>query len=475
MTGAELRRDVALGVRANVLQLGLLAVVTVFVGMMVGIQRTVVPLLAGPQFGVDSVLVTLSFIIAFGSAKAVANFIAGWLADHNGRKMVLIAGWLVALPVPLMIGLAPSWSWIVGANLLLGVNQGLCWTMTLVMMGDLAGGRRRGLVIGVNELTGYVAIGLAALVSVPLAQTHGTRVWLAGAGFTVALVGLLVSLGVRDTLVHARSSGRPRRKQLAGPWRSVPRRVILPHRDPELVGCYQAGLVTKVNDAGVWGLVPLLLSARGFPLTEVTVVAAVYPLVWGMAQGVTGAVSDLVNRRPLVVAGLLTQAFGLGLLGVADGFAVAVGASAIVGAGTALVYPTLLAAVRDIADGAWEASAFGAYRLWRDAGFVAGALGAGVLADAAGLTAAITAAAVVSAGSAVVAFRLLPCRLADPRRASGEVTAARTRDRRAHSRSQGSRTTPRPASAADESARAWGPRSRWRRQPCVDERLDGDS
>jgi MFS family permease len=407
------------GIRRNMRHLVLLALVTAFVGFMVGLERTVVPLMAGEEFGVDSVLVTLSFIVAFGAAKAVANFLAGWLADNGGRKALLVAGWLAALPVPFMIGLAPTWSWIVAANLLLGVNQGLCWTMTLVMMSDLAGGRRRGLTIGVNEMTGYVAIGLAALLSVPLAHAHGVRHLLLAAGLAIALAGLGASLFTKETLPHARAVGPPRLNRLAGAWRTVPRRVLLPRRNPELVACYQAGLVTKVNDAGIWGVVPLLLVARGFRAGEVAVVAAVYPLAWGLGQGLTGALSDLADRRPLVVVGMLTQALGFGLLVVAEGFPVALAASVVLGAGTALVYPTLLAAVRDIAHGGWEASAFGAYRLWRDTGFVVGALAVGALADAAGMTVAVGGAAVVSAASAAVALRLLPRHLAGRRAGRG--------------------------------------------------------
>lgn len=413
----DMRRSgaVPLGIRRNARQFALLALVTAFVGLMVGVERTVVPLMAGPEFGVDSALVTLSFIVAFGATKAVANFLAGWLADHDGRKALLIAGWLAALPVPFMIGLAPTWSWVVAANLLLGLNQGLCWTMTLVMMSDLAGGRRRGMAIGANEMTGYVAIAVAALVSVPLAEAHGAGPSLLAAGLAVALAGLIAAVFTRETLPHARAVGPPRRNLLAGAWRTVPGRVLLPRRNPELVACYQAGLVTKVNDAGIWGLVPLLLAARGFPPGEIAVIAAAYPLVWGLGQGLTGALSDLVDRRPLVVMGLLIQALGFGMLVVADGFALALAASVVLGAGTALAYPTLLAAVRDIAHGGWEASAFGAYRLWRDSGFVVGALAVGVLADVAGMTVAISGAAVVSAGSAAVALRLLPRHLAGRR------------------------------------------------------------
>lgn len=423
--------DVRLGLRPNRSQFALLALVTVFVGLTVGLERTVVPLMAGEEFGIDSALVTLSFITAFGVTKAIANFLAGWLADRDGRKSLLIAGWLAALPVPLMVGLAPSWGWVVAGNLLLGVNQGLCWTMTLVMMSDLAGGRRRGLAIGLNELTGYVAIGLATLASVPLAESHGTRTFLVVAGLVTAVLGLLASTRVQDTLAHAHTLERSRRERLAGPWRSVPRRVLLPRRRPELFACYQAGLVTKINDAGLWGLVPLVLAARELPLGRIGVVSAVYPLVWGLGQGLTGAASDVVDRRPVIVAGMFVQAAGFALLVVADGFVIAVVASATLGLGTALVYPTLLAAVRDIAHGGWEASAFGAYRLWRDTGFVVGALGVGFLADTTGMQAALAVAAVVSAGSGVLALRSLPRGLAGQTRGGALDRASRPRiDRR---------------------------------------------
>lgn len=413
MTDRGTEAGVAVGVRANLRQFLLLTLITVFVGVTVGLERTVVPLMAGPEFGVDSVFVTLSFIGAFGATKAVANFLAGWLADRNGRKALLVAGWAAALPVPFMIALAPSWGWVIGANLLLGVNQGLCWTMTLVMMSDLSGASRRGLAIGTNELAGYVAIAVAAVASVRLAEAYGARPALLIAGVTVATAGLLASLRTVDTLPHARAVLPPPGRRLTGRWRSIPLRVLVPRRRPELVACYQAGLVTKINDAGVWGLAPLVLAARGFPIREIALVVAVYPLVWGLGQGLTGPLSDVVDHRPLIAGGLLTQALGLGLLAVADGVWLAVAASATLGVGTALAYPTLLATVRKVAHGRWEASAFGAYRLWRDTGFVIGALGVGGLAEVAGMGTALAGAAVVSVASGLVSLRLLPRQVPD--------------------------------------------------------------
>ncbi|MBW3662772.1 MAG: MFS transporter [Actinobacteria bacterium] len=379
---------------------------------MVGLERTVVPLMAGPEFGVQSAVVTMSFIAAFGATKALANFLAGWLADRRGRRRLLIVGWLVALPVPVLLGLAPAWGWVVVANLLLGANQGLCWTMTLVMMSDIAGRPRRGMAIGVNESTGYVAIAVAALASVPLAEAYGARSTLAAGGLVVALGGLLLSRHAHETLDHARSAGPGEVERLDVRWRTLPARILVPRRDPQLAACYQAGLVTKINDAGVWGLVPLALAARGLPVGHVALVAGVYPLVWGLGQGLTGAMSDVVNRRPLIGGGMLIQAAGLATLATTSDLVLAVGASATMGLGTAFVYPTLLAAVRDIARGRWEASAFGAYRLWRDAGFVVGALGGGALAETASMTVALVTAAVVTAASGAATYVLLPRRLA---------------------------------------------------------------
>lgn len=380
------------GVRANLAQHAVLAANVAFIGAMVGVERTVVPLLAREVFGVTSATLVLSFIAGFGITKALANLLSGRLADRFGRRRLLVIGWVAGLPVPFLVMLAPSWGWVVGANLLLGAQQGLTWTMTLAMMGDLAGRRRRGLVMGANEFTGYAAIGVATWLTGQIGAAYGLRqapFWL---GVAAAITGLAIAMQARDTLPHATTE----------PPASQP-----DHGTAHRTACYQAGLVTKVNDAGVWGLLPLLLEGRGLDLAAIATVAATYPLVWGIGQLVTGVLSDRVGRRPLIVAGMFAQACGLTLLAWTNTFAGAVVAAAILGGGAALTYPTLLAAVGDSAVNGRSASALGTYRFWRDLGFVVGALGGGAVADLAGIPTAVALAALISLLSGLlVAWRL---------------------------------------------------------------------
>ncbi|MGH2767584.1 MAG: MFS transporter [Actinomycetota bacterium] len=390
------------GIRANLGRHALLVINTAFIGTMVGLERTVVPLLAKEEFGVESAAVTLSFIAAFGAVKAAANFAAGRLADRFGRKRLLVLGWLVGLPVPLLVIAAPAWGWVIGANLLLGASQGLTWTMTLTMMGDLAGGRRRGLAMGANEFTGYVAIALAAWLSAAIASSYGLRPAPFLPGVVAALAGLASSLVLRDTFPHTRIE-----QGSAAP----PRWILFPGRvgpGASLLACYQAGHVTKIIDAGVWGLLPLLLKERGFDLPSIGLVVATYPLVWGVSQAATGALSDRLSRRRLIAWGMRCQAAGLVLLVAFSSFSGALAAAVVLGAGTALAYPTLLALVGDLASARWRASAMGAYRFWRDLGFVVGALGIGAVADAAGRGAAILGVAAASLVSGAVAHRWIP-------------------------------------------------------------------
>ncbi|MDP8969857.1 MAG: MFS transporter [Actinomycetota bacterium] len=312
------------GVRANLVQHALLATNVAFIGAMVGLERMVVPLLASEVFGVTSATLVLSFIAGFGTTKALANLLSGRLADRLGRRRLLVIGWVAGVPVPFLVMLAPTWGWVVAANLLLGAHQGLTWTMTLAMMGDLAGRRRRGLVMGANEFTGYAAIGVATWLTGQIGATHGLRqapFWL---GAAAALAGLAIALATRDTLPHATTESTASHLDLGRAHRAA---------------CYQAGLVTKINDAGVWGLLPLLLGRRGLEVAAIATVAATYPLIWGIGQLVTGGLSDRVGRRPLIVAGMFAQASGLIWLAWTPTFAGAVVAAAILGGGTALSYP----------------------------------------------------------------------------------------------------------------------------------------
>jgi MFS family permease len=375
---------VRLGLRANAGQFALLVGLNALVGGMVGLERSVLPLVGKQEFGLRSSSAILAFVVAFGAAKALTNLAAGDLAERVGRKRLLVVGWLVALPVPLLIGLAPSWWFIVAANLLLGVNQGFAWSMTVVMKIDLAGPRRRGLALGLNEAAGYLGVAAAAFATGALAASFAPRtiVWVGAA--LIVTVGLLVSmLAVRDTApqVALEQQAHGDRVPAHASLRSA--FVHTSVRDPILRACSQAGLVNNLNDALAWGLAPLYLAAHGASVREIAVVAAVYPFVWGAGQLATGWLSDHIGRKPLITGGMLVQAAALGLLVAGDGsFAPSLVAAVLLGVGTAMVYPTLIAAVSDATQPRDRARVVGVYRFWRDFGFVLGALIAGIGADA---------------------------------------------------------------------------------------------
>jgi MFS family permease len=389
-----------LGLRPNARQFSLLVGLNALVGAMVGLERSVLPLVGKEDFAVGSSAAILAFVVAFGAAKALTNLAAGDLAERIGRKRLLVTGWLVALPVPVLIGLASSWWWIVAANVLLGVNQGLAWSMTVVMKIDLAGPRRRGLALGLNEAAGYLGVAVAAFATGLLAATYAPRtvVWV-GAALLVA-AGLLTSLFfVRDTGTFVAHEQQAHGDD--GPalhlGAAFARATV---SDPVLRACSQAGLVNNLNDALAWGLAPLYLAAHGGSVRQIAAVAAVYPVVWGAGQLLTGWLSDYTGRKPLIVAGMLVQAGALALLVAGNGsFETALAAAVLLGVGTAMVYPTLLAAVSDASQPRDRARVVGVYRFWRDFGFVLGALIAGVGADLTSPRAAIVIVAALTAAS----------------------------------------------------------------------------
>jgi MFS family permease len=395
---------VRLGLRANAGQFALLVGLNALVGAMVGLERSVLPLVGKHDFGLRSTATILAFVVAFGAAKALTNLAAGELAERLGRKRLLVAGWLVVLPVPLLIGFAPSWWFIVAANLLLGVNQGLAWSMTVVMKIDLAGPQRRGFALGLNEAAGYLGVAASAFITGALAASYAPRtiIWVGAA--VIAAIGLLVSLlAVRDTGRHValeqqtHGGEQPSGATLRGAF------VHASVRDPVLRACSQAGLVNNLNDALAWGLAPLYLAAHGASVREIAVVAAAYPVVWGAGQLATGWLSDHTGRKPLIAAGMIVQAAALGLLVAGDGrFRPSLAAALLLGVGTALVYPTLIAAVSDATQPRERARIVGVYRFWRDFGFVLGALIAGVGADVTSSQTAILMVAVLTGASGLL-------------------------------------------------------------------------
>jgi MFS family permease len=395
--------EVRLGLRENLAQFSLLVAVNAFVGAMVGLERATLPLVGREDFDLTSSAAVLSFIVAFGIAKALTNLGAGALAQRAGRRRLLIAGWVVALPVPLLIAVAPSWGWVVAANALLGVNQGLAWSMTVVMKIDLVGPRRRGLALGLNESAGYGGVALAAALSGLLAASFAARDVLVVAGAAIALSALLISvLFVRDTAAHVAVE---QAQHSAADGQSPALRSAFArasYREPALRACSQAGLVNNLNDGLAWGLVPLFLAAHGAGVEAIGLVAALYPAVWSAAQIGTGHWSDRVGRKPLIVAGMLVQAGALAMLALGDGaLATAAVAAVLLGAGTALVYPTLIAAMSDAVTPVERAPVVGVYRFWRDTGYVFGGLIAGTVADALGYGGAIALVAGLTAASGI--------------------------------------------------------------------------
>ena len=403
-----------LGLRANWRQFWLLVLVNAFVGAMVGLERTVLPLLAEAEFGIASRTAALSFIATFGVVKALTNYFAGRLSDRFGRRHVLLAGWLFALPVPLMVMWAPTWSWIIVANVLLGINQGLAWSTTVIMKVDLVGPRQRGLAMGLNEFAGYLAVALSALATGYIAQSYGLRPEPFYLGIAFAAAGLAISFQfVRETRDHValesqRHVSHPSAVDHGADMTTRELFARASWKDPALSSASHAGMINNLNDGLAWGLFPLFFAAAGMDVRQIGILSFTYPAVWGVLQLWTGALSDRVGRKQLIAGGMLLQGAALAAIAVVHGFWPWVGAAALLGAGTAMVYPTLLAAIGDVAHPHWRGSAIGVYRLWRDSGYAVGALVAGVLADLFGMSWAIGAVAFLTIMSGVSVLWRMP-------------------------------------------------------------------
>ena len=398
--------SVRLGIRANLAQFTLLVIVNAFVGAMVGLERTILPAIAERDFHLAGRGVILSFIVVFGITKALTNYLAGRFSDAVGRKLVLVGGWLVAVPVPFLLMWAPSWNWVLAANVLLGVSQGLTWSTTVIMKIDLAGPEQRGLAMGLNEFAGYLAVAGSALATGHIAAVYGLRPQPFYLGIAFAAAGLILSaLLVRETRGHAReeASGRAEAPALS----QCDLFVRASFTDRELSSVSQAGLVNNLNDGMAWGLFPIFFAAAHMTLTQIGWLAAIYPAVWGLGQLLTGALSDRIGRKWLIAAGMWVQAAGISVVVLTRSFTGFAIGGVLLGAGTAMVYPTLLATIGDVAHPSWRASAVGVYRLWRDLGYAIGALVAGITADAFGLAAALwLVAAITFTSGLVVAVRM---------------------------------------------------------------------
>jgi MFS family permease len=399
MTG--LRAETRLGLRANLGQFSLLVVVNAFVGAMIGIERSILPAIAEEEFELAARAAVLSFIVVFGVSKALTNYLAGRLSDAVGRKRVLLVGWAIAVPVPFLLMWAPSWTWVLIANLLLGISQGLTWSTTVIMKIDLTGPERRGLAMGLNEFAGYGALALSALATGYIASAYGLRPEPFYLGIAYVVAGLGLSILVRDTHGHARKEAADHaRRTSARSQRELFVRTSFTDRD--LSSISQAGLVNNLNDGMAWGLFPLFYAAANLTLEQIAWLAAMYPAVWGVAQLFTGALSDRIGRKGLIAGGMWIQALGIAVIAASGSFVPFACGAGLLGLGTAMVYPTLLAAIGDVAHASWRASAVGIYRLWRDLGYAIGALLAGVVADLVGVAAAIWFVAAITASSGIV-------------------------------------------------------------------------
>ena len=400
-----------LGLRANWRQFSLLVVVNAFVGAMVGMERSILPAIAEQEFRLVAHTAILAFIVVFGLAKAVTNYFAGRFSDAYGRKVVLVAGWLLATPVPFLLMWAPSWNWILLANVFLGVSQGLTWSTTVIMKIDLAGPNNRGTAMGINEFAGYFAVGAAALATGWIAANYGLRPQPFYLGVAFVLIGLLLSmLVVRETQGHARleaAMGRTSESAAMPSQGTIFWQTSV--REPNLSSISQAGLVNNLNDGMAWGLFPFVFASAGMTLTQIGTLAAIYPTVWGIGQLFTGALSDRIGRKGLIVAGMWVQAAGIAIIATRSSFAWYVTGAILLGLGTAMVYPTLLAAIGDVVNPAWRASTVGVYRFWRDLGYAIGALLAGVVADQYGVVSAVwLIAAITFLSGVIVAVRMRP-------------------------------------------------------------------
>ena len=399
--------SVRLGLKENWPQFALLVLINAFVGGMVGIERTVVPLIGAEEFHLASTTLIVSFIVSFGVVKACANLVSGHLADEWGRKRVLVLGWLVGLPVPFMLIAAPNWEWVIAANALLGINQGFAWSMTVIMKIDLVGPKSRGLAVGLNEFAGYLAVGVTAFLTGYIAQRHGLRPAPLYLGVAYALLGAALSiLAVRDTRHHVRTevAGHAQAAETMGFWQIF---TLTSFRDRNLFAASQAGLVNNLNDGMSWGIFPLFFAAFGLGVERIGILKAIYPATWGILQVATGPLSDRWGRKGLIVGGMWVQASGLLLTAATTTFGYWFAGSLLLGIGTAMVYPSLIAAVSDASHPSWRARSLSVYRFWRDLGYAIGALSAGVIADTLGIGPAIRIVAALSFFSGAIVALLM--------------------------------------------------------------------
>lgn len=377
--------NIKLGLKENAKQFTLLVIVNAFVGGMIGMERTIFPQFAELEFGVASKTAILSFITAFGISKALANYYTGRLANSFGRKNLLLFGWLLAIPIPFMLIYAPSWSWVIVANVLLGISQGLTWSSTVVMKIDLVGEKDRGFAMGLNEFAGYFAVGIVAFLTGYIANTYGVTPYPFYIGIFISIVGfILTAVWVKDTRVFVKKeSATDNTAQLENVF------IETTFKNKTLSSVTQAGLINNLNDGMIWGLLPMLLFSLKYDHANIGIITAIYPGVWGIGQLFTGKMSDYYSKKAMLFWGMLLQGLAIILIPFTNDFYVLTSISAILGLGTALVYPTFLSTIAQATSPKQRAESIGTFRLWRDLGYAFGAVISGLTADIFGIESAI--------------------------------------------------------------------------------------
>lgn len=401
--------NIRLGLKENWKQFTLLVIVNAFVGGMVGLERSILPRIADVEFHIAAKTAILSFIIVFGIVKAITNYYTGALANKFGRKNLLVAGWLVGIPIPFILMFAPSWNWIIAANILLGINQGLTWSSTVVMKIDLVGEKQRGFAMGLNEFAGYIAVALVAFLTGWIASEYGIRPYPFYVGIALVVLGLVGSIFfIKDTKHHVAketvTNVIPRLKNIF--WDTT-------WKDKNLGSVTQAGLVNNLNDGMAWGIFPILLATKGFTISQIGIVTAIYPAVWGIGQLFTGKMADKFCKKDMLYVGMLLQAIALIVLVWANSMFHFIVLSSILGWGTAMVYPTFLATVAENTNPQDRAKSIGIFRLWRDLGYAIGAILTGIIADLISINAAILFIGFLTLISAVVIHARMKCKTGD--------------------------------------------------------------
>lgn len=393
------------GLHKNRYQFALLVLVNAFVGAMVGLERSIMPNFGKLEFGINANTALMSFIIAFGLSKSLSNYAVAQLSKRFSRKAILIAGWIAALPVPFLLMYAPNWNWVIAANILLGINQGLAWSTTVIMKIDLVGSKNRGLAMGINEFAGYLSVGLAAWLASSIALDYGYAYFPFIPGIIFSVSGLLaVIFLVKDTTHFVQAESLTSKAPLL---KNVWKETSWKHRNLGSVSLN--GLVNNLNDGVVWGLMPILLMQKDFSIAQIGIIAGIYPAVWGISQLITGKLGDNYCKKQIITSGMLLQALAITVMALANSMSFLILSSVLLGLGTALVYPNFLSVIAEWTHPKQRAESLSIFRLWRDSGYVFGAVLSGILADLFGIINALFIVALITAIAGMIANKRMCC------------------------------------------------------------------